>query len=88
MWRIWILAALLSALTALPLQGGEPASELASASDKRDIDPPADALSTLRIAPDIEHEARPAARQGQDEGGITLVIVGDTGLNSGRLIGC
>ena len=29
MWRIWILAAVLSALTALPLQGGEPKIHLA-----------------------------------------------------------
>jgi poly-gamma-glutamate synthesis protein (capsule biosynthesis protein) len=81
MWGIWILAAVLSALTALPLQGGEPASELASASDKADTELPTDALSTSRIAPDTEHATRPAARPGQDDAGITLVIVGDTGLN-------
>lgn len=81
MWRIWILAAVLSALTALPLQGGEPASAVAAASAKPDIEPPADALSTSRLAPDAARETRPAARQEPDDAGITLVIVGDTGLN-------
>ena len=59
----------------------EPASELASASDKPDLDLPADVLSTSRISPEWNMRLGRLRVRGKDDAGITLVIVGDTGLN-------
>jgi hypothetical protein len=69
--RGWIVAAALLALPALPSQGGEPGHEVAAVSEEPNRGLPADAAEPVR----------PGARSSPDDAGLTLVIVGDTGLS-------
>jgi poly-gamma-glutamate synthesis protein (capsule biosynthesis protein) len=71
----------LLALPALPSQGGEPGREVAAASEEPVRALPSDAGSGVRVPDNAADPVRPAAVWSPDDTGLTLVIVGDTGLS-------